>query len=103
MGRRLTRSGVALLVAATACAVVAFLERHITSSNLPNFGITGAYFNRNVGAPAYSGPFPTPNWFDPVKPLNPYLWAGLAVGLLIGGIVLLLSARAIKRSTAASD
>src|SRR3954463_8899516 len=101
MAFRFTRTGFALLGAATACAVVAFLERHVTSSNLPNFGITGAYFNRKVGAPAYSGPFPTPNWFDPVKPLNPYLWAGLAIGLLIGGVVLLLAARAIKRGASA--
>ena len=93
---RMKRGGLALLVVAAACAVVAFIERHVTTVNAPSLGITGAYFDRNVGAPAHIGPVPPPGWFDPIKPLNPYLWIGLAVGLAVSGVVLLSVARAMR-------
>ena len=85
---------IAFAGAAAACLVVAFLERHVTTSNSAGDFIEGAYFNRSVGKSAtvavysYSG-----DWFSPFKPLNPYLWVGAAIAFLIVAITLALLGR----------
>jgi hypothetical protein len=48
--------------------------------------ITGAYFNRSVGAPA-SATILTGTWFDPFEFRNPYLWLGLALGFLLASAI----------------
>jgi hypothetical protein len=89
---------IAFAVAALACAVVAFLERHVTTENTSGIGLVGAYFNRSVGAPASQSVFSySGNWFSPFKPLNPYLWLGAATAFLIVSVTLAVLAR-VERS-----
>jgi hypothetical protein len=83
-----------LLIAAVGCGLVAYLDRHVSLSSLSGFGLEGAYFNRSVGTPAYAGVFSGyGNWFDPFRFTVPYLWLGLAVGLLIGALAVTFVAR----------
>jgi hypothetical protein len=91
---------IAFAGAAAACLVIAFLERHVTTSNTTGQFIEGAYFNRSVGGSAsvavysYSG-----DWFTPFKPLNPYLWVGAALAFLIVSITLALQVRRTRSRT----
>jgi hypothetical protein len=84
---------VGLTVAGVGCGLVAFLERHVSTSSLPNVAIEGAYFNRSVGPPSFTSVlYAKGDWFDPFRFSVPYLWLGLAVGLAIGaGAVVVVS------------
>jgi hypothetical protein len=69
--------GLTLLLAAIACGVVAA----VTWEDVP---IEGAYFNRSIGAPAYSGVFSESN-FEASRIL-----LGAAVALAVAGILVLV-------------
>jgi hypothetical protein len=89
---RLVSLGLAL--AAIGCGLVAFLERHVSTSSLPNVGIAGAYFNRSTGPPSFTSVlYAKGDWFDPFKFSVPYLWLGLAVGLAIGAAAVVVVGR----------
>ena len=80
-------SALAAWAAAIACAVVAYLNRHVDAS-----GIEGVYFNRSTGAPAYAETF-SGNSFDPFRLSNPYLWLGAAAAFALVGVAILVVAR----------
>jgi hypothetical protein len=84
-----------LVVAAVASGVVAFIERHPSVSSLPNIGIEGAYFNRSVGGtPSYTSVLAARgNWFAPFSFSIPYLWVGVAAGLVIGAAAVVVVGR----------
>jgi hypothetical protein len=73
------RLAVAFGSGAVPCLVLAF-----TLNQGPT--ITGAYFNRSVGAPA-TATILTGAWFDPFEFRNPYLWLGLALGFLLASAI----------------
>jgi hypothetical protein len=83
-----------LAVAGVGCALVAFLQRHVSTSSLPNVGIEGAYFNRSVGPPSFTSVLSVKgDWFDPFRFSVPYLWLGLAVGLAVGAVAVVVVGR----------
>jgi hypothetical protein len=89
---RWTALALAALVAATACGIVAALERHNHSCT-----IEGAYFERSVGAPAYAGVFNSDcNGFSTS---NPNLWLGAAVAFALMGLLVLVLTRLRRPST----
>ena len=88
--RRNRRAAAGFLLAAIACALIAFLRRHHLGDS--GGGIEGAYFTRSVGGPASAGVIGG-TVFDPFHPLNAYLWLGGAVAFALSSAVLgLLSA-----------
>ncbi|MEA2493260.1 MAG: hypothetical protein QOJ29_1171 [Thermoleophilaceae bacterium] len=93
---------IAFAVAAAACLVVAFVERHITTANAAGIGFEGVYFNRSVGSThtvfSLSG-----NWLDPFKPLNPYLWVGAGAAFFVASAALAWLAKAPARLTAGTE
>jgi hypothetical protein len=92
--KRILQVALALALAACICVAVAVVRRHHFEDAGSIFGIQGAYFSRDVGAPAYaaSGPF-SYDMFDPLRPLNAYLWLGAAIGLGFSAMVLAIVAR----------
>jgi len=79
---RARSASIAFALAAVGCLVVAFVERHVTPANVSGIGIEGVYFNRSVGS-TQSVFSVWGNWFDPFKPLNPYLWLGAGAAFLV--------------------
>jgi hypothetical protein len=89
---RWTAAGLAIELAAAACALAAYLLRDFDVGEGPE--IEGAYFNRSEGAPAYAGVFEDDiGWFDPFSFSNPYLWLGAAVAFALAGAAILVMAR----------
>src|SRR3954447_17931612 len=80
-----------LFVAAAVCAVIA-------AATWQDAGVEGAYLNRTIGAPAYSGVFSS--WSDPNEAQRILL--GVAIGLGVASLLVLATAliRARRRAPA---
>ena len=65
-----------LLLAAAVCGVIA-------AANWEDFGVEGAYLNRSIGAPAYSGVY-SQGSYDGGR-----VMLGVAIGLAVAGILVL--------------
>jgi hypothetical protein len=89
--RRLYVLAAGLAAAALACLVVAFLRHDHFEDMVASF-ISGAYFDRSEGAPAFAGEF-TDSVFSPFRPLHAYLWLGLGFGLAVAAAVTLAVGR----------
>ena len=76
----------ALLVVAGAIAGA------IAASTWEDFAVEGAYLNRSVGAPAYSGLFST------TKYEAGRVWLGVAIGLAAAGLLVLALAFRLSRA-----
>ena len=76
-----------LLVAAAVCGVIA-------AATWEDFGAEGAYLNRSIGAPAYSGVYS--QWsYDGGR-----VMLGVAIGLAVAGILVLLLSITLARRPA---
>ena len=80
-----------LLLAAVVCGVIA-------AATWQDFGFEGAYLNRSVGAPAYSGVYSEWGSSD-----GPRILLGVAIGLAVSAVMFLaLSLIQARRSSAAA-
>jgi hypothetical protein len=66
-----------LLLAAVACGVIA-------AATWDDFGFEGAYLNRSIGAPAYSGVYSAWGTSD-----GPRILLGAAIGLAVAAVMVL--------------
>jgi hypothetical protein len=82
---------VLLLLAAVVCGVIA-------AATWEDFGVEGAYLNRSIGAPAYSGVISAWGYSD-----GPRVLLGVAIGLAVAAVSILAVSlwQARRRSAAA--
>ena len=76
-----------LLVAAAVCGVIA-------AATWEDFGVEGAYLNRSIGAPTYSGVF-SQSSYDGGR-----VMLGVAIGLAVAGILVLVLSITLARRPA---